>query len=125
MADFTESMKAFTDRLKSSIDDRGDSLARVHQATTDLLDGARDFLENVSLEHQARAEHVHAFMSASRAHRCETVNAMRESHRESLAAMSDEMHRTLDEATQSRVEECQRIHGRQSRLSLRDEQGDA
>ena len=105
MADFTESMKAFTDRLKSSIDDRGESLARVHQATTDLLDGAREFLENVSLEHDARAEQVHAFMSDSRAHRCETVKAMLDSHRENLATMSEELHNTLDQATKSRVEE--------------------
>jgi hypothetical protein len=105
MADFTESMKAFTDRLKSSIDDRDDSLARVHQATHDLLDGAREFLENVSLEHEARAEHVHAFMSNSRAHREETVKAMRDNHRESLAAMSDEMHHALEEGTKARIEE--------------------
>jgi hypothetical protein len=105
MADFTESMKAFTDRLKSSIDDRGESLTRVHQATTNLLDGARDFLTNVSLEHDARSESVHAFMSNSRANRQETVKAMRDSHCESLAAMSAEMHRALDEATKARVEE--------------------
>lgn len=105
MAEFTESMKAFTDRLRSSIDDRGESLARVHRATTDLLDGARDFLEGVSLEHDARAEQVHAFMADSRAHRRETVKAMADSHRENLAAMSDEMHRTLDEATKGRIEE--------------------
>jgi DNA-binding TFAR19-related protein (PDSD5 family) len=105
MADFTESMKAFTDRLKSSIDERGESLANIHQATTDLLGGARDFLENVALEHSTRAEQVHAFMSSSRANREETVKAMRDSHCESLAAMSDEMHRALDEATKSRVEE--------------------
>jgi uncharacterized FlaG/YvyC family protein len=105
MANFTDGMTAFTVRLKASIDDRGESLARVHQSTTDLLDGAREFLENVSLEHDARAEEVHAFMSSSRTHRCETVKAMLDNHRESLAAMSDEMHRALDEATKSRVEE--------------------
>ena len=105
MADFTESMKAFTDRLKSSIDDRGESLAHIHQATTDLLEGARGFLENISLEHDARAEQVHTFMANNRASRRETVGAMRDAHRESLAAMSDEMRRSLDEATKSRVEE--------------------
>jgi CRISPR/Cas system-associated protein Cas10 (large subunit of type III CRISPR-Cas system) len=105
MADFTMNMKAFTDRLKSSIDDRGESLTRVHQATTDLLDGARDFLKNVSLEHDARSESVHAFMSNSRANREETVKAMRDSHCESLAAMSAEMHQALNEATKARVEE--------------------
>jgi hypothetical protein len=105
MANFADGMKAFTDRLKSSIDDRGESLAQVHQATTNLLDGAREFLENVSLEHDARAEQVHAFMANSRANRQETVGAMRDMHRESLAAMSEEMHRTLGEATKARVEE--------------------
>jgi gas vesicle protein len=105
MAAFTVNMKAFTDRLKSSIEDRDESLASVRQATTDLLDGARNFLDNVALEHDARAEYVHTFMSSTRANREETVKAMRDSHCESLAAMSDEMHRTLDAATKSRVEE--------------------
>jgi len=105
MADFTESMKAFTDRLRASIDDRDESLAHVHQATTDLLGAARTFLDNVGLENELRAEQVHAFMSNSRANRCETVKAMRDAHREGLAAMSDEMHRSLDEATKGRVEE--------------------
>jgi hypothetical protein len=105
MADFTVSMKAFTDRLKLSIEDRDESLASVRQATTDLLDGARNFLDNVAIEHDARAEYVTTFMSKSRAGRQETVKAMRDSHRESLATMSDEMHRTLEADTKSRVEE--------------------
>lgn len=104
MADFQENMKAFTGRLKASIDDRAESLAGVHEATTSLLDSARMFLENVADEHQARAEAVHAFMARSHADRAEAVNAMRQSHRESFTAMADAMHRSLDEQRKDRTE---------------------
>jgi hypothetical protein len=41
----------------------------------------------------------------SHADRCETVKAMRQTHREELAAMGDEMRRMLDETTKARVED--------------------
>jgi hypothetical protein len=97
-------MKAFTDRLKSSIDERTESLANTHQATTDLLDAARMFMDSVAIEHDARAEYVNDFMSKSHADRCETVQAMRETHRDELAAMSDEMRRMLDEDMKTRID---------------------
>jgi hypothetical protein len=104
MADFNESMKTFTDRLQASIDDRTESLGSIHQATTDLLDSARSFMEDVALGHELRTDEIQAFMARSRADRCETVQAMREMHRGDLAAMSDEMRRMLDETTTARVE---------------------
>jgi predicted nucleic acid-binding Zn ribbon protein len=104
MADFTESMTAFTNRLKASIDDRTESLANTHQATTDLLDAARNFMEDVALGHELRADEIQAFLSKSHANRCETVQAMREMHCEELAAMSAEMRRMLDENMKSRTE---------------------
>ena len=104
MADFTESMKAFTDRLQASIDDRTESLANTHQATTDLLGAARSFMENVAFEHEARAESVNNFMAKSHADRCESVQAMRDMHRDELAAMSDEMRRMLDENMKTRTD---------------------
>ena len=104
MIDFSENMRAFTDRLKASIDDRADSLANTHEATTNLLDAARMFMVDVAHEHEARTEAVNDFMSRSHADRCETVKAMRETHAEELAAMSDEMRRMLDENMKSRTE---------------------
>lgn len=104
MADFTESMKAFTDRLMSSIDERGESLANTHQATTDLLNAARMFMNDVATEHEARAASVNEFMAKSHADRAETVQAMRDMHRDDLAAMSAEMRRMLDEDVKSRTE---------------------
>jgi hypothetical protein len=103
MADFSENMKAFTDRLKTSIDDRAESLANTHQATTDLLDAARMFMNNVAVEHEARAESVNDFMARSHADRAESVKAMRDMHCEELAATSDEMRRMLDENMTTRA----------------------
>jgi hypothetical protein len=104
MADFTENMKSFTDRLKVSIDDRTESLASTHQATTDLLDAARMFMDDVALGHELRADEIQAFMAKSHADRAETVKAMRDMHCEELAAMSAEMRTRLDENMRSRVE---------------------
>jgi hypothetical protein len=105
MADFTESMKAFTDRLKASIDDRSESLANTQQATTDLLDAARMFMDNVAFEHEARAEYVNDFMAKSHLDRCETVQAIRDKHRDELAAMSDELRQMLDENMKTRIDD--------------------
>ncbi len=104
MADFAENMKAFTDRLQASIDDRTESLENVRQATTDLLDSARMLMESISTEHEARADYVNDFMARSHADRCETVQAMQKMHRDDLAAMSDEMRRMLDENMKTRCD---------------------
>jgi hypothetical protein len=104
MADFNENMQAFTGRLKASIDDRAESLSNIHQATTDLIDAARMFMDDVALGHELRADEINAFMAKSHADRCETVQAMRESHRDELAAMSDDMRRMLDENMKARTE---------------------
>lgn len=84
MAEFNDRMMAFTDRLKSSIEGRGEALANVHQATVDLLGGARTFLDGVAHEHKAMAEELNQFLATTRANRDETVTAMRNSHREFL-----------------------------------------
>jgi hypothetical protein len=104
MADFQENMKAFTGRLQASIDDRAESLAGVHQATTDLLDAARMFMDDLALGSELRGDEIQAFMAKSHADRTESVQAIREMHREDLAAMSDEMRRMLDENMKTRID---------------------
>ena len=104
MANFEESMKAFTGRLKASIDDRTDSLADMRQATNDLIDAARMFMDSVAIEHDARAEAINAFMAKSHADRHTYVSNMREMHRDELAAMSESMHEMLDENMKERNE---------------------
>jgi DNA anti-recombination protein RmuC len=97
MAAFADRMKTFTGRLTSSIEDRTESLARVHQATTDLLDETREFLDDVAHEHAARADEVHAFLSTNRADRNEAVSAMRDGHREFLDGVAHEHGTRADE----------------------------
>jgi hypothetical protein len=104
MTHFADRMVEFTGRLKASIDDRGESLARVHQATTDLLGEARSFLETVEAEHHARAEEVNTFLANHREARHEAVGAMRTAHRESLDAMRHDLDETLGAARKARLE---------------------
>jgi len=130
MAEFHDRMKAFTDRLKSSIEDRGDSLASVHQATVDLLGGARMFLNDVADEHKARAEELNQFLSTTRANRDETVTAMRNSHREFLdsvaaehQARAEDVNEFLTSSHDHRVEMvgAMRDHHREELDAMRDE----
>ncbi len=130
MAEFHDRMKAFTDRLKSSIEDRGDSLANVHQATVDLLGGARMFLNDVAHEHKERAEELNEFLSNTRARRDETVTAMRESHRDFLdnvaaehGARAEEVNAFLASSHDRRVEMvgAMRDNHREELDAMRDE----
>ncbi len=88
MANFHDRMKSFTDRLQTSIEDRETALAHVHQATVDLLGGARMFMNNVAQDHQTMAEELNQFLSDTRSDREETVAQMRENHREFLDEVS-------------------------------------
>ncbi|WP_435011895.1 hypothetical protein P12x_005991 (plasmid) [Tundrisphaera lichenicola] len=130
MANFNDRMMAFTDRLGASIEARGDSLAEVHQATVDLLGGAREFLESVATEHGARAEELGEFLSKTRADREEAVNAMRENHREFLdevtaahGARTEEVNEFLSSSRAHRIETvgAMRDAHRESLGAMRDE----
>ena len=130
MANFNDRMMAFTDRLGASIEARGDSLAEVHQATVDLLGGAREFLEGVAAEHGARAEELGEFLSKTRADRDEAVKAMRDSHREFLdevtaehGARTEEVNEFLSSSRANRVETvgAMRDAHRESLGAMRDE----
>ena len=130
MADFNDRMMAFTDRLGASIEARGDSLAEVHQATVNLIGGARKFLEGVAAEHGARAEELGEFLSKTRADRDEAVKAMRDSHREFLdevtaehGARTEEVNEFLSSSRAHRVETvgAMRDSHRESLGAMRDE----
>lgn len=84
MAQFQDRMTAFTDKLQASIEDRNESIANIHQATADLIGGARTFLNDVAHDHKVMAEELNAFFATTSANRDEMVTAMRESHREFL-----------------------------------------
>jgi len=90
MADFHDRMTVFTDSLRASIEDRGESLAHVRQETVNLLGDARAFLDDVAREHKTRAEDLHEFLATTRANRDESVSAMRERHQEFLGSVAAE-----------------------------------
>ncbi len=105
MAEFADRMKSFTDHLRGSIQMREDALSQVHDATEELLDGARTFLGQVADEHHARAEELHATLASHRTECCRKVAEMRHSHQDSLKKMRADLHHTLSEARQARQDE--------------------
>ena len=102
MAEFADRMKSFTDHLRGSIQMRHDALSHVHEATEELLDGARAFLGQVADEHQARADELHATLASHRTECCRKVAELRHSHQDSLEKMRDDLHHTLSEARRAR-----------------------
>jgi hypothetical protein len=109
MAEFADRMKTFTDHLKSSIEMRGEALARVHAATDELLGDARTFLGNVTEAHGTMARELRETMEANRKDRCETVAEMRNNHQESLRSMRDDLNHMLSETRKMRCEDVNQL----------------
>lgn len=104
MSSFADSMKSFTEQLKSSIHEREDALARVHQNTDDLLKGAREFMDGVSREHRERADDLRAAMTEFRAELDRKVGEMKHQHRESHRQRSEHLNQMLGETRKARHE---------------------
>lgn len=109
MAEFADRMKSFTDHLRDSIRAREEALSGVHEATTELLDGARSFLGLVAEEHQERAEELRATMASHRAERQQQVAEMRRGHQDALHTMRDELHQSLSEARRLRQDTVEQM----------------
>jgi hypothetical protein len=123
MASFADQMATFTDHLRSSIRDRGESLVRVHEATGSLLADARTFMKDVTDKHQSMAQELTATLAAHRADRVEKVGAMRHEHQESLQQMRHDMRTMLDEANTARFEAVAQLRNeaQQARAALSDD----
>jgi hypothetical protein len=123
MASFADQMATFTDHLRSSIRDRGESLVRVHEATGTLLNDARTFMNDVTVEHQSMAQELTATLAAHRTERTEKVGAMRHEHQESLQQMRHDMRTMLDESNAARLAAVAdlRNEAQQTRAALSDD----
>jgi hypothetical protein len=123
MASFADQMATFTDHLRSSIRDRGESLVRVHEATGTLLTDARTFMNDVTVEHQSMAQELTATLAAHRTERTEKAGAMRHEHQESLQQMRHDMRTMLNEANTARLEAVAELRNeaQQTRAALSDD----
>jgi gas vesicle protein len=102
MAEFADRMKSFTDHLRSSIQNRGEALSQVHEATEHLRDDARTFLSNVADEHRTRAEELHATLASHRKECNQKVSEMRQGHQDSLRTMRQDLQHMLSESRKAR-----------------------
>jgi hypothetical protein len=109
MAHFADSMKTFTDHLKTSIDNRGEDLSRIHAATEELLGDARTFLGTVTEEHKTMARDLRESMDAHRKDCCEKVAEMRNNHQESLRTMRGDLNHMLSETRKARCEDVNQL----------------
>ena len=101
---FTQHMKDFTDHLQSSIENRTEALAQVHQSTDNLLDTARSFMAGVTQEHQEMAGELNTMLTQFHDDLSDRVEGMREHHRESLNQARADLRHRLDENQAARHE---------------------
>jgi len=110
MAEFADRMKSFTDHLKTSIEMRGEALARVHSATEELLGDARTFLGNVANEHQTMAHELRETMDANRKDGSRKLAELRNAHQESLCSMREDLNHMLSETRKTRHENVNQLN---------------
>jgi hypothetical protein len=109
MTTFADHMRSFTDHLQTTIQERGEALAQVRQATDDVREGAREFLGDVVHEHQAMATELRATLDTHRAERRDRVATLRQHHREELQRMRSDLHHMLGENQTARHDTMQRL----------------
>jgi hypothetical protein len=95
MGSFANQMKGFTEDLKSSISGREDALSRIHHATEQLLDEAREFVGTVASARCEMATELRAGLTADRDAQREAAEALRHEHRASHRQMSDRLRTSL------------------------------
>jgi ElaB/YqjD/DUF883 family membrane-anchored ribosome-binding protein len=101
---FTDRMASFTEHLKTSIQERDESLAETRHAAQDVLKAAQEFVTDVAADHRVMGEALHAELTADREARSDCVAEMRHQHKASLDQMRDEMQTSLDATRQARQE---------------------
>ncbi len=104
MSSFADRMQTFCGHLTNSIREREEALEQIGQATNDLLNEARSFLNDVTEDRQAAAAELRSRMKEFQdAHR-ERVAEMRRNHHERLEEMRSDMNTMLEETRAARHE---------------------
>jgi len=120
---FGDQMKNFTDHLRISIENRTDALGQVHQATNHLLTAAREFMGNVSHEHQVMAGELTEALDKFHGDLSDRVEDMRKRHRASLKQTQDELRQRLDDNKTARNESVENLRNtfREARQEVADD----
>ncbi len=120
---FGDQMKNFTDHLRISIENRTDALGQVHQATNHLLTAARDFMGNVSHEHQVMAGELTEALDKFHGDLSDRVEDLRKRHRASLKQTHDELRQRLDDNKAARNESVENMRNtfRETRQEVADD----
>jgi len=120
---FGDQMKNFTDHLRISIENRTDALGQVHQATNHLLTAAREFMGNVSHEHQVMAGELTEALDKFHGDLSDRVEDMRKRHRASLKQTQDELRQRLNDNKAARNESVESMRNtfREQRQEVADD----
>lgn len=104
MQTFSEHMKALTDALSASKNERRSAVAGMKEDTQRALANARTSLQELSDEQRARAADCRAKLAGSRRERCDHMQAFRTTTRRELSDLRRGLHDMLGRCRDERRE---------------------
>lgn len=127
MTKFEENMRTFTGRLRHSIEERTEDLARIGADTERVLGQARSFMADVASDRRVNSERLFAFLADDRTERSRVSAESRDRRRQELEACREKTCQSLMEHRRATTEAVAALRARfqTARINLANDLGHA